>query len=46
MNALDYLKLAAHALETPGDFTEDELRQARADIGLFLSQQENQAETN
>ncbi|MDK9702407.1 MAG: hypothetical protein OEL20_04655 [Sulfuritalea sp.] len=41
MDALQLLKLAAHLLETPEDFTAEEATQAKQDIGAFLAEQES-----
>lgn len=41
-NALELLKLAAHVIETPGDFTAEELQEAKNSIGAFLANQESE----
>lgn len=35
--ALELLALAAHALETPGDFTPEEMENVKGDVGAFLA---------
>lgn len=41
LKAVELLKMAAHALETPGDFSPEELQeQVIGDIGNFLSRLE------
>lgn len=39
-NVLELLQLAAHIIETPGDFTGEEIAQAKSEIGEFLAAQE------
>lgn len=43
MKAVKLLKEAAHLLETPGDFNEEDRKNTINDIGLFLSDQERRA---
>lgn len=41
LEAVELLKMAVHALETPGDFTPEEMQeQVIGDIGVFLAQME------
>ena len=43
MKSVQLLKTAAHLLETPGDFSEQDRKNTISDIGLFLSDQERRA---
>lgn len=40
LKSVELLKTATHALETPGDFTAEELELLKGDLGRFLAHQE------
>ncbi len=42
---IEALKAAGHALETPGDFTPEELQQVKADVGQVLAELETETMT-